>query len=150
MAFLSSLNIPGSALTAQRMRTDIILQNIANATTTKTENGDPYRRKQVVFSERLLSFDKRLDDAQRALAKGRGEALGGVKVAKITESEKPFVPVYDPTHPHANEDGYVMMPNVNNTEEQIDLLAASRSYEANITALGVVKAMALKALEIGR
>lgn len=150
MAFLSSLNIPASALTAQRMRTDIILQNLANATTTKTESGEAYRRKQVVFAERPLSFDKRLTEASKALALKNKDALGGVKVTEIVESQKPLVPVYDPTHPHANEDGYVMMPNVNNTEEQIDLMAASRSYEANITALGVVKAMAMKALEIGR
>ncbi|MEG1971678.1 MAG: flagellar basal body rod protein FlgC [Oscillospiraceae bacterium] len=150
MAFLSSLNIPASALTAQRFRTDIILQNIANQTTTRTANGDPYRRKQVVFEERPLSFDKRLSDASAALAKKRGDSLGGVKVTKISESQKPFVPIYDPDHPHANEDGYVMMPNVNNTEEQVDLMAASRAYDANMTALSVVKAMALKALEIGR
>lgn len=144
MSFLNSLNITGSALTAERFRSDIILQNIANAQTTRTESGDPYRRKQVVFQERGLNFEESLDKELK------GYGRGGVRVKEVIESEDPFVPVYDPTHPDANEDGYVMMPNVNNTEEQVDLLAASRAYEANVAALSVVKAMAMKGLEIGR
>lgn len=144
MSFLNSLNIAGSALTAERFRSDIILQNIANAQTTRTESGDPYRRKQVVFEERGLNFQKSLEEELK------GHGRGGVRVKEVVESEDPFVPVYDPTHPDANDDGYVMMPNVNNTEEQVDLMAASRAYEANVAALSVVKAMAMKGLEIGR
>ncbi|WP_312643768.1 flagellar basal body rod protein FlgC [Hydrogenoanaerobacterium sp.] len=144
MAFLNSLNIAGSALTAERFRTDIILQNLANSTTTRTENGEPYRRKQVVFEERGMTFEQNL---KQELNKANS---GGVRVAQVVESQNPFTPVYDPTHPHANEDGYVMMPNVNTAEEQVDLMAATRAYEANATALNVVKAMALKALEIGK
>lgn len=143
-SFLNSLNIAGSALTAGRFRMDIISQNIANINTTRTENGEPYRRKQVVYEERGLDF-------QRALAEENYKlGLGGVRVARVVESDEPFTPVYDPSHPHADENGYVMMPNVNSAEEQIDLMAATRAYEANVTALNVVKAMALKALEIGK
>lgn len=140
MAFLNSVNIIGSALTAERFRTDIILQNIANQNTTRTASGEPYRRKQIIFQERTQSFDEVLSEV-----KG-----GGVRVTEVVESQEDFNPVYDPDHPDADEDGYVYYPNVNNTEEQIDLMEASRVYEANLSALSVVKAMASKALEIGK
>ncbi len=140
MAFLNSINIIGSALTAERFRSDIILQNIANQNTTRTESGEPYRRKQVIFQEREQSFSD-------ALKKVTG---GGVRVTEVVESQEDFKPVYDPDHPDADEDGYVYYPNVNNTEEQVDLMDASRVYEANVSALSVVKAMASKALEIGK
>jgi len=144
MSFLNSLNIAGSALTAERLRMDIISQNIANKNTTRTEDGGPYRRKQVVFQERGLDFQSILD------REGRSSGQGGVRVAAIVESDEPLVPVYDPNHPDANEDGYVMMPNVDTAEEMVDFMAASRAYEANITALNIVKAMAMQALEIGK
>lgn len=140
MAFLNSINIIGSALTAERFRSDIILQNIANQNTTRTESGEPYRRKQVIFQEREQSFSD-------ALKKVTG---GGVRVTEVVEGQEDFKPVYDPDHPDADEDGYVYYPNVNNTEEQVDLMDASRVYEANVSALSVVKAMASKALEIGK
>lgn len=140
MAFLNSINTVGSALTAERFRSDIILQNIANQTTTRTGSGEPYRRKQVIFQERHQSFNDVLNQVQG----------GGVRVTEVVESQEDFRPVYDPDHPDADEDGYVYYPNVNNTEEQVDLLASSRVYEANVSALSVVKAMASKALEIGR
>ena len=140
MAFLNSINIIGSALTAERFRSDIILQNISNQNTTRTESGEPYRRKQVIFQEREQSFSD-------ALKKVTG---GGVRVTEVVESQEDFKPVYDPDHPDADEDGYVYYPNVNNTEEQVDLMDASRVYEANVSALSVVKAMASKALEIGK
>lgn len=141
MAFLNSLNIVGSALSAERFRTNIILQNIANQNnTSKDVNGNPYTRQQVIFQERDQSFNSVLT----------GVRGGGVRVTEIVESDKEFRPVYDPEHPDADEDGYVLYPNVNNTEEQIDLMEASRAYEANITALSVIKAMANKALEIGK
>ncbi|WP_294148271.1 flagellar basal body rod protein FlgC [uncultured Clostridium sp.] len=144
MAFLDSLNITGSALTAERFRTDIILQNIANQRTTRTEDGGPYRRKQVVFREQQMDFKSELN---RALSTSGG---GGVIAEEVVESENPFVPVYDPTHPDADEDGYVMMPNVNSAEEMVDLMAATRAYEANVTALNIAKSMTLKALDIGK
>jgi flagellar basal-body rod protein FlgC len=142
MAFMNSLDIVGSAITAERFRADIILQNIAAQNVTRTESGGPYKRKLVVFQERTLDFGTTLEKAK---AKG-----GGVRVTQIVESDMDFVPVYDPEHPDADEDGYVMYPNVNNAEEQVDLLAASRAYEAQIEALKVVKAMASKAMEIGK
>lgn len=143
MAFLDSLNITGSALTAERFRTDIILQNIANQRTTRTEDGGPYRRKQVVFREQQMDFKSELG---RALSSGGG----GVIAEAVVESEEPFTPVYDPSHPDADEDGYVMMPNVNSAEEMVDLMAATRAYEANVTALNIAKSMAMKALDIGK
>lgn len=144
MSFLNSLNIPGSALTAERFRMDLIAQNIANINTTQDADGEPYRRKQAVFQERGLRFKQTLD---KETSRMRG---GGVRVTEVIESDKPLIPVYDPTHPQANEEGYVMMPNVNSAEEQVDFMSASRNYEANITALNIIKAMAMKALEIGK
>jgi flagellar basal-body rod protein FlgC len=132
MDFLKSFNISGSGLTAQKMRMDIISQNIANAEVTRTEDGTPYRRKMVVLNTATNS------------------SAGGVKVEKILEDPSALLPVYNPTHPDANEEGYVMLPNVNTAQEMIDMLSASRAYEANITAFNATKAMVLKALEIGR
>ena len=140
MAFMNAINTVGSALTAERFRMDIILQNIANQNTTRTAGGEPYRRKQIIFQERRQTFNEVLNQVQG----------GGVRVAEVVESQEDLRPVYDPEHPDADEDGYVYYPNVNNTEEQTDLLEASRVYEANISALSVAKAMASKALEIGR
>ena len=143
MGYLDSLNITGSALTAERFRTDIILQNLANQNTTRTAEGGPYRRKQVVLRENQLDFKSELGKAMTNADRG------GVYV-EVVESQNPLVPVYDPDHPDANEDGYVMMPNVNSAEEMVDLMAATRAYEANVTALNIAKSMALKALEIGK
>lgn len=144
MSLLDSMNLVGSALTAERFRMDVALQNIAGANVTRTASGEPYRRKQVVFQERAVSFADALK-TETARVKG-----GGVRVTEVVESQRDFVPVYDPDHPDANEEGYVMMPNVNRTEERIDLMAASNSYEANLTALKIVQSLALKALEIGK
>ena len=144
MSFLDSMNITGSALTAERFRMNIALQNLANQNTTRTASGEPYRRKQVVFQERGISFQ---DSLRTAAAKVEG---GGVRVTQVVESQRDFIPVYDPNHPDANAEGYVMMPNVNSTEERIDLMGASNAYEANLTALKLVQSLALKALEIGR
>lgn len=140
MAFLNSLNTIGSALTAERYRMDVAAQNIANQNTAASSPEEAYQRKQVVFQERYMSFDEQL---QRVSG-------GGVRISEIVELGEDVTPVYDPTNPIADENGYVYYPNVNNTEEQIDLLEASRAYEANLTALSVVKAMATKGLEIGK
>ena len=144
MGFLNSYDITASALTAERFRVNIISQNLANQNVTRTANGEPYRRKQVVFQERELTFDKALSDADAKLKSG------GVIVARVVESQADFVPVYDPTHPDADEDGYVQMPNVDWVKETIDGMSATRSYEANITAFNAIKLMAQKALEIGK
>ena len=140
MAFLNSLNTIGSALTAERYRMDVAAQNIANQNTAASSPEEAYQRKQVVFQERYMSFDEQLQRVQG----------GGVRISEIVELGEDVTPVYDPTNPIADENGYVYHPNVNNTEEQIDLLEASRAYEANLTALSVVKAMATKGLEIGK
>lgn len=137
MPICGALDIAGSALTAERQRTDIIMQNIANAKTTVTETGEPYRRKQVVLEERSLSFGDELK-----------KASGGVRIAQVVENQRDFRSVYDPTHPQADENGYVLYPSVDTTEEMIDLMAASNAYEANLTALSVVKATIAKTLEM--
>lgn len=150
MAFLSSLDISGSALTAQRLRMDVISQNIANANTTRTENGEPYRRRVAVFTERpgtakFSSFLNKAQEDQRDQVAGRG-----VVVSSIATDMSDFKREYDPTHPDADENGYVLYPNVNEVTEMVDMMAATRAYEANITALNATKSMALKALEIGK
>lgn len=145
MAFLNSLNISGSALTAERFRFDIINQNISNAEVTMTADGNPYRRKLVVFQERPMDFRSQLKSATDKLVTSGN---GGVRVTQVVESKDEFVPVYDPTHPHANEEGYVMKPNVNILEEQTDFMAATRAYEANLAALQIGQGMAMKALDL--
>lgn len=143
MSFLKSLDISASALSAQRARSDIIMQNISNAKSTRTEDGTPYRRQLTVFQEQK-SFDKYLTDSITR------SHLKGVKVSAVVKDESPLTPVYDPTHPDADEDGYYYLPNVNTTKEIIDLMAATNAYSANVTALNAVKSMASKALEIGK
>lgn len=142
MSFLNTMNISASALTAQRFRMDIIAQNLANIDTTRGPDGEPYRRRLTVFQEQQLDFKSSLE---RAAYRSSG---GGVRVARVLQDPSEFVPVYNPAHPDADEEGYVMMPNVDKAEENVDLMAASRSFEANITALNVIKAMAMKASEI--
>ena len=137
---MNSLNITGSALTAERYKTDVILQNIANQNVAASSPEDAYQRKQVVFQERKMSFNDVLNKVSG----------GGVRVEKTEELKEDVNPVYDPDNPVADDNGYVYYPNVNNSEEQIDLLETTRAYEANLTALSVAKAMAQKTLEIGK
>ena len=144
MSFLDSMNISASALTASRMRMDIITENMANIDTTRTENGDPYRRKYVVFQER------RSDRDFAAFFNRARTVAGGVRVVEIGEDQSEFKYDYNPTHPDADENGFVRMPNVEVVQEMIDMMAAFRAYEANITALNTFKDMANKTLEIGR
>jgi flagellar basal-body rod protein FlgC len=140
MGFLSSLNISASALTAQRMRMDVISENIANADTTRTENGGPYRRRVVELAEQPITFSAALKQATG----------GGVVVSQIVEDQSDFEYEYDPTNPDADANGYVAKPNVDTAEEIIDMMSATRSYEANVTALNATKSIAMKALGIGR
>jgi len=144
MSFLSSMNISASALTATRLRMDVIAENIANIDTTRTETGDPYRRKFVVFQER--SNDR---DFASFFNRAR-QAPGGVRVVQIGRDMSEFRLDYNPTHPDADEDGFVRMPNVDVVQEMTDMMSAFRAYEANITALNAFKDMATKTLEIGR
>ncbi|WP_442600950.1 flagellar basal body rod protein FlgC [Paenibacillus sp. KN14-4R] len=149
MRLTNSFDISSSALTAQRLRMDVISSNIAHADTTRAQfvNGkwQPYSRKLVNFEpNKQPSFAQTL---QGAMADGTGQ---GVKVTKIVEDTSPFKPVYNPTHPDADANGYVMMSNVDVMKEMVDMISATRSYEANVTALNASKAMITKALEIGR
>lgn len=141
----STVDTSASGLTAQRLRMDLIADNIANVDTTRTEEGVPYRRKLAIFRERNNDFSNVM-----AGKMGNNNDQNGVEVAGIREDGSPFKTVYRPNHPDANQDGYVEMPNINITSEMVDMIDASRSYEANVTALNTSKRMALKALEIGR
>lgn len=148
-----SLNISASSLTAQRLRMDVISSNIANASSTRGAyiNGkwEPYRRKLVVMEPREKPFERVL---QGEIQKQTdvGSKLQGVRVSSIVNDRSPFKMIHDPSHPDANAEGYVMMPNVDLSKEMVDLLAASRAYEANVTAFNTGKSMMLKALELGR
>jgi flagellar basal-body rod protein FlgC len=144
MSAFSGMNISASGMSAQRLRMDIISQNIANVNTTRDENGNPYKRKAVVFSE------KDATPFQDVFMRTAGVIGSGVKVSRIVEDNKPMRRVYDPTHPDADEDGYVNYPNVNVVQEMTDLIDATRSYEANVTAFNATKNMALKGLEVGK
>lgn len=149
MAFLSSINVVGSGLTAQQFRLDVISENITNMSTTRTEAGGPYRRKIVVLEEAGAQTP-----FQAALARARGEEVqnqqGGVRVAEVAEDPSDFKLVYDPTHPDANADGYVEMPNVDLVKEMADAMAANQAYSANVTAFNVLKQVTAKGLEIGK
>ncbi len=149
MAFMKALSTTASALTATRFQIDVIAENIANATNTRTVNGEPYRRRNVVFS---TATDSNKPNFAMALKKSRDVVNSnmGVKVSKVVEDQSPFKLSYDPYHPDADEFGYVRLPNVDNLREQLDLMAASRAYDANITAFNVTKSIMAKALEIGR
>lgn len=144
MSIFSALRISSSGLTAERMRMDVIADNIANYETTRTSKGGPYVRKIVTFKENL----------DKEISKNSGKytaKLNGVQVSKVSEDTvSPLNKVYDPSHPDADENGYVTMPNVNILNEMVDLISASRSFEANVTAVNSEKQMAMKALEIGR
>ncbi|WP_138414846.1 flagellar basal body rod protein FlgC [Aquibacillus sediminis] len=151
MSIFNALNTSSSALTAQRLRMDTISSNIANAETTRAtinEDGEyePYRRKMVSFEPRDHQFSSILQRART----GNNTAGSGVRVREITEDAEPFKMVFNPNHPDANEDGYVQLPNVDPLKEMVDLMSATRSYEANVTSVNATKSMLMKALEIGK
>ncbi|MFD0698390.1 flagellar basal body rod protein FlgC [Paenibacillus sp. GCM10027628] len=149
MRLTNGFDISSSALTAQRLRMDVISSNIANADTTRAKFVDgkwvPYQRKLVSFETKSQpTFAQTL---QSAMADGTGE---GVRVNKIFDDTSPLKQVYNPTHPDADSNGFVYMPNVDVLKEMVDMISATRSYEANVTALNASKSMISKALEIGR
>lgn len=151
MAFVSSMNIVGSGLTAQQIRLDIISENITNMNTTRTEAGGAYRRKMVVFMSESDRDDFRMAMAKAMENSNRGaEKAGGVRVTEIVEDETELPLTYDPTHPDADELGYVEMPNVILVKEITDAMAASQAYSANVTAFNVLKGVLSSSLEIGR
>ncbi len=145
MGFFKAMDISTSALTAQSFRMDVISQNVANANTTRTAEGGPYQRKYVVLGENKPNFDEILQRSKNNISVG-----SGVQVVETKADNSPFDLVYDPSHPDANEQGYVQMPNVDLVTEYVDMISASRTYEANITVMNATKRMALKALEIGK
>lgn len=146
MSLFDSLNISASGLTAQRLRMDIISNNVANVNTTRTAAGGPYQREMPVFAERQPKFTiPSLEDNDV-----RSRVSNGVQVIGIKKDSAPPRLVYNPEHPDANKDGYVALPNINLVSEMVDMIEATRAYEANVTALNSSKSMASKALEIGR
>jgi len=163
MSFLNSMNISASALSATRMRMDVIAENIANINTTRTESGDPYRRRFVVFQERQSdsapdSFEQ-FFNRSRNISAGPGGFRrtgtanapgGGVRVVEIAEDQREFLLDFNPSHPDADENGWVRMPNIEVVQEMVDMMSAFRAYEANITALNTMQDMAMRTLEIGR
>ncbi len=150
MGLFQSFDICASGMTAQRFRMDVIAENIANVSTTRTEDGTPYRRKIVTFTEKELnqgvaSFQNILKSSYKAY---NGN---GVKVSEVSEDyDTDFIMEYDPSHPDADENGYVSYPNVNTVTEMTNLIDASRSYEANTTAFEAVKSMAQSGISIGQ
>lgn len=153
MGFFNSMSISASGMSAQRMRMDIISQNLSNATTTRVgEDGEPYRRQVVVLQEKETSFASRFRTARSRYftSTGQGVLGRGVEVPSVATDMSDFKMEYDPSHPDANEEGYVLYPNVDEMAEMVDMMAATRAFEANVTAFNAVKAMALKALEIGK
>jgi flagellar basal-body rod protein FlgC len=141
MNIISGIDITAGALNAQKTRLDIVAQNIANAQTTRGPDGQPYQRKVVSFETEML---------RQTNGATTGPGLQGVRVGAITDDKTKGERVYDPQHPDASADGYVQMPNVNMAFEMVDLMTASRAYEANLTVVKNAKQMALKALDIGK
>ncbi|HNR63179.1 MAG TPA: flagellar basal body rod protein FlgC [Thermotogota bacterium] len=142
-----TLNISASGLTAQRARLDVIASNIANAETTRSDEGGPYRRKAVIFRE---VFEEAVGEAHYRDNRLQTDSMQGVEIAAIEADKRPFRLVYDPSHPDANDEGYVQMPNVNVLREMVDLINAQRSYEANVTAMNATKSFVNAALQIGK
>ena len=145
MDFLTALKISASALDAQRIRMDVISSNLANINTTRTPEGGPYRRRDVVFASQPVA-----DNFGEVLNSELEKKLQRVEIVDITVDPGPPRVVYDPRHPDANALGYIGMPDINVMEEMVNILSATRSYEANVAAVNAVKSMVNKALEIGR
>ena len=148
MSLSNSLAISASGLTAERLRLDVISNNIANVNTTKGPDGKPYRRQEVIFAARNSgsAFQSLLNSAS-----GNAQSSGaGVEVAQIRSDNGPFKRIYDAHNPAADKDGYVDMPNIEPVIEMVDMISASRAYEAGVTAINAAKQMEARALDIGR
>ena len=157
MGFMNTINIVGSGLTAQQTRLDIVAENVTNSQTTRVENGEgAYRRKMVRF-QAVSGRDSFREVMSRAAAVGKAAPnsgvspnAGGVIVTDILEDDSPMKIVYDPTHPDADEDGYLELPNVDMVKEIADAMAASRAFASNVTAFNTLKSVISSGLEIGR
>jgi flagellar basal-body rod protein FlgC len=147
VSFFGGLEVSASGLTAERLRMDVTAENLANAQTTRGANGQPYRRKEVVLQEVPGSFGASLS---KAMGGGAASSSGGVQVAGVVQDSTPLKRVYDPGHPDADAQGYVSMPNVDTVTEMVDLISASRAYEANVTAMNAAKQMFAHTLELLR
>lgn len=152
MRLFDAIEASASGLTAQRLRLEVISSNIANAETTRTREGTPYRRRAPVFAPRgdgsfLALLRSRMS---RGDPGGSSGPFNGVRVLGIVADSSPFKVKYDPGHPDADERGYVRLPNVDVVTEMVDMIDATRAYEANVTAIQAAKSMAIRALEIGR
>ncbi|MBW2610017.1 MAG: flagellar basal body rod protein FlgC [Deltaproteobacteria bacterium] len=145
MDLIQCIDIAASGMKAQRTRLNVISMNLANANTTRTADGTPYRRKTSIFETTPIgvSFYDRFKDSL-------ANQIHGVRVSEIVPVSGEFKKIFDPSHPDADKNGYVHLPNVNLVEEMVQMLNANRSYEANAAAIKTAKEMALKALEIGR
>lgn len=145
MDLFTAMDVSSSALTAERTRMNLISSNLANANSTRTAEGGPYKRKDAVFAAQPVSqpFSEALNNAGK-------QRLNKVNVVEVVEDQTPPRLQYDPSHPEADAKGFVAMPNVNVVEEMADMIAATRSYEANVTTMQATKSMALKTLEISR
>lgn len=142
MSIFRNMEISSSGLSVGRMKMELISSNIANSSTTKTENGEVYRRKVATFQEKYKTQINELGISKR---------LGsGVEIKEVMEDNSELKMVYDPSHPDTDENGFVTLPNVDILDEMVDMMAATRAYEANVTAFNASKSMLLKALEIGR
>jgi len=149
---MDTLAISASGMTAERLRMDVVANNLANVNTTRTPGGGPFRRQQVAMAPATASFGETLAGLSgEDGGDGSGEGVrGGVQVSGIVPDMRPFKRVYQPGHPDADAQGYVNLPNVDTVSEMVDMMGATRAYEANVAAVGAVKGMAMKALEIGR
>lgn len=143
MDILNTFKIGSSALKAHSTRLNTISSNLANVETTSTPEGGPYKKKSVYFESKPLNFKDQLNSSM-------SKSTQGVEISKIIEDNTPPRKIYSPDHPDASEDGYVEMPNISVLEEMVDMMSATRSYQANVTSIKMAKRMALKALEIGK
>ena len=143
MDFFSAMEVISSGLTSQRVRLNTTSSNLANANTTRTEEGGPYRRRDPVYRATNFTDNSPFGDKL-------AQAVQGVEVTQIVKDEEPARKVFDPQHPDAGQDGYVELPNVNLVEEMVNMVMASRAYEAGVTAMRSVKSMANKAISLGQ
>ena len=149
MSLFGAIDISGSGLSAERLRMDVTAENLANAQSTQGADGQPYRRKEVVLRQAGGGFETALNTAMGANG-DQPTVSRGVEVVAIAEDQAPNRMIYDPGHPDANAEGYVSMPNVDPVTEMVDLIAASRAYEANVTAMQTAKSMFSKTLDLLR
>lgn len=146
MGFMDSLNISASGMTAERLRMDVIANNLANVNTTRTPGGGPFRRKDVIFAPAGQSFSDSLSSMMGDSSDSA--SLKGVQVQGIVPDQSPMKKVYEPGHPDADAQGYVTMPNIDTVTEMVDMMSATRAYEADVSAVDAIKGMAQKAMDI--